>query len=133
VVGFANHGREVFNITRLAASLHYPLDYRYHVQNVGSSPRISPTLSPPPHSVSQFTDQSYVGIPVGPNEEVSIAYTLHPDPLLEPRDFGLTVNVFYLSRGANWTNLVFNSTVYLVETGSAFDPQSCVPCVCVYV
>jgi len=74
VLGFLNNGESIFNITSLKASLRYPIDWKMIIQN--------------------FTEFSY-GVLVEPHERVSVYYAFYPDPLLDPREFGLQANVFY--------------------------------------
>jgi len=104
VLGFSNIGERMFNITTITASLRYLQDWRYAVQN--------------------FTKIVY-GTAVLPGEESSFLYVFRPDPLIEPRDFGLTMTVFYSdSTGQNFTSVFFNSTVSLVEPDESFDTQT---------
>jgi hypothetical protein len=47
-----------------------------------------------------------------------------PDAMLEPRDFGLLVNVYYKdATGRNYTNAAFNGTIDLVEPVVGWDAQ----------
>jgi len=104
VLGFRNKGNSIFNVTRIFASLMYPTDHRYYIQN--------------------FTRQPY-GEFVRPSEERSFLYKFSPDLLLEPRDYGLVVSVFYSDlEGGNFTNVVFNSTIGLMESTEGVDSQS---------
>jgi len=109
LLGFRNKGSKYFNITSVDASFNYPLDFSYYIQN--------------------FTSQEY-GLFVAPGEEVTAAYTFHPDPLLEMRDFGLVVSVFYNDvesngqPGTNWTTVLFNSTVDIIEPEGGVDAQT---------
>jgi len=110
LVGFRNKGSHTFNITHAQASFHYPLDYSYYIQN--------------------FTSQ-YYGIILRPEDEVTVSYIFMPDPLLEQRDFGLVVSVHYkelssdaTAAGVNYTNILYNATVDIVEPDSGFDAQS---------
>jgi len=92
------------NITSAIGALRYPQDWKYYIQN--------------------FTRKSY-GISVAPGEFASFVYKFRPDPMLEPRDIGLSVSVFYTdSANQNFTSVLFNSTISLIETGSSIDAQS---------
>jgi len=103
LLGFVNNGDREFNITTVAASLNHPLDFRYYIQN--------------------YTKLEY-GLLVQPKEQVSVSYRFRPDPLLEPRDFGLVVSVFYEDEsGTNFTNAFFNGTVTIVEPDTGFELQ----------
>jgi len=103
LVGFRNKGNSPFNVTLIHASFNYPLDYSYYIQN--------------------FTAIEY-GTFVAAQEEATFSYFFRPDPMLEPRDFGLVVSVFYQDvNKKNYTNVVFNSTVEMVEASGGLDAQ----------
>eukprot|EP01088_Endostelium_zonatum_P019643 TRINITY_DN688_c0_g1_i1.p1 TRINITY_DN688_c0_g1~~TRINITY_DN688_c0_g1_i1.p1 ORF type:complete len:236 (-),score=48.64 TRINITY_DN688_c0_g1_i1:116-823(-) len=108
IIGFRNHGEKRYNITHIEASFNYPQDYTYFIQN--------------------FTAQHYHYL-VGPSEEITLEYTIFPDPLLDMRDFGLVVSVYYhdgnhIQVGNNYTSIVYNTTVDIIELDSGFDAQS---------
>jgi len=104
VVGFQNHGNTLFNVTTIFASLMYPQDWRYYIQN--------------------YTKE-YYGEVVASSELRSFLYTFYPDPMLDPRDFGLTVKVFYTDpEGGNFTSVVYNNSITLTEAGGSFDAQT---------
>jgi len=104
VVGLTNKGNSIFNVTSVFASLMYPQDHRYYIQN--------------------FTRTSF-GEFVRPSEERSFVYKFLPDPMLEPREYGLVVNIFYTDlEGGNFTNVIFNSTIGLIESSEGIDAQS---------
>jgi len=108
IIGFRNNGDKRYNITHIDASFNYPQDYSYFIQN--------------------FTEQHYHYL-VGPSEEITLEYTIFPDPLLDMRDFGLVVSVYYhdgssVQVGNNYTSVVYNTTVDIVELDTGFDPQS---------
>jgi len=103
VVGFTNNGDKTLNVTSLYASLRYPVDWRVYVQN--------------------FTRQN-VGVTVGPSEQIDFLYTFRPDPLLDPREFGLAAQVFYRdSENNNYTSFFYNSTIFLQEANEGIDIQ----------
>jgi len=104
LLGFANNGPEPLNITHISASFNYPLDFTYYIQN--------------------FTTKE-CNVTVQPTTQVSLAYFFLPDPLLEPRDFGLVCSVFYRNaHGTNFTSVFFNSTVDLIEPTGGVDTQT---------
>jgi len=104
VLGFSNKGERLFNITHITASLRYLQDWKYYIQN--------------------FTKLTY-GIGVLPEQEGSFLYTFRPDPLIEPRQFGMQVNVFYHdSANENFTSVLFNGTINIVEPNESFDTQT---------
>jgi hypothetical protein len=104
VLGFTNAGEKDLNVTTVTASLRHPSDWRYYVQN--------------------FTKVIYNRV-VPAGQQASLLYMFMPDPLLEPRDFGLTLNVFYHdAEGGNFTSNFFNSTVVLKESTESIDAQT---------
>jgi len=104
LLGFVNSGEESYDLTHITASFNYPLDYSYYIQN--------------------FTAREY-NVSVKPSTQVSLAYTFLPDPLLEPRDFGLVCSVHYRdSQGNNFTSVFFNSTVDMIEHSGGVDTQT---------
>jgi len=104
LVGFRNNGTQQYNITSIDASFNYPLDFSFYIQN--------------------FSRWEF-GTPVPPLREVTLSYMFKPDALLEPREFGLLVNVHYKDlQGKNYTTVVFNSTVILDEPLGGWDAQS---------
>lgn len=104
LLGFANNGESNFNISHITASFNYPLDYSFYIQN--------------------FTTREY-NFAVQPDGQVSISYIFYPDPMLEPRDYGLVASVHYRDQlGVNWTSVFFNATVEVVEPSSSFDAQA---------
>jgi len=103
LLGFANKGQNTFKITHLGASLNHPQDFRYYIQN--------------------YTKFEY-DVLVHPNEHVSLAYRFRPDALLEPREFGLIVSVYYHDElGGNFTTAFFNGTIDIVDPDNGFDFQ----------
>jgi len=104
LVGFRNKGSRQYNITFIDASFNFPQDFSYYIQN--------------------FSRWEY-GMPVQATQEVTLSYMFRPDAMLEPRDFGLLVNVYYKdATGRNYTNVAFNGTVDLVEPVVGWDAQS---------
>jgi len=104
VLGFTNKGERNFNITSIAAYLKYPQDWKYFLQNY-----------------TRF----WYGEIVPPGESHSFVYSFYPDPMLEPRDFGLQVNVFYTdSAGENYTSVFYNGTFTLTESNEGLDAQT---------
>jgi len=93
-----------FNVTMIFASLNHPQDFKYFIQN--------------------YTRFEY-GVLVGPGEQATFNYRFRPDPLLEPRDFGMLFHVVYQDLSTNITHFhtFFNGTVEIVEPYTAFDVQ----------
>jgi len=99
-----NKGELALTVTSIKASFNYPLDHKYYIQN--------------------FTEFPYA-LTVAPSEEYTISYVFQPDALLEPRDYDLVVQMFYGdAEGQNYTSVVFNSTIDMVEVGTAVDAQT---------
>lgn len=104
VVGFSNIGSSPFNISYVQASLMYPQDHRYYIHN--------------------YT-KTYYGEEVSGSELRSFLYTFAPDPMLEPRSYGLVISVYYNDlEGSNYTHVVFNRTIELIETDESMDVQT---------
>jgi len=104
LLGFSNTGDTAVNVTSVAASLRYPSDWRYFIQN--------------------YTKQA-LSVVVQPGQQNTFLYKFLPDPLLEPREFGLSAQVFYHdAEGGNFTSYFFNSTVHLVESSESIDAQT---------
>jgi len=105
VLGFKNTGHIPFNITVLEASLRYPQDFRYFIQN--------------------FT-QSDWSITVGPLEEVSVSYFFTPNELIEPREFGFVADVYYWNTISDeeHKSTFFNGTVEIIEKEGTLDAQT---------
>ena len=89
----------------------------------------------------QYTKFEY-DVLVHPDEQVSLAYRFRPDALLEPREFGLIVSVYYHDEvriaahstidvltdwykqgGGNFTTAFFNGTIDIVDPDNGFDFQ----------
>jgi len=104
LVGFTNEASSnTFNITSIQASLMYPQDHRYYIQN--------------------YTRQSY-GISVQGGEQVTLLYKFLPDPNLDARDFDLTATVFYHDLvGGNFSSVVFNDTFSLTDRADSVNAQ----------
>lgn len=104
VIGLHNLGDVAVNVTSAFSSLRYPPDWRYTIQN--------------------YTRKSFDFI-VNPKEQASFFYSFLPDPMLEPREFGLQVEIDYHDlAGGNWSSVAFNDTIRLVESGESIDAQT---------
>jgi translocon-associated protein subunit alpha len=105
LIGFTNNGIKSFNVSIVTASLMYPQDWRYYIQN--------------------YTKQAEFVI-VPPSSQATFAYTFTPDAFLEPREFGLMGNIYYsLEDGsANYTSVFYNSTITLIEPNEPVDLQT---------
>jgi len=103
LLGLTNVGNKPVKVTNIGASLNHPQDFRYYIQN--------------------YTKFEY-DVLVHPDEQVSLAYRFRPDSLLEPREFGLIVSVYYHDEvGGNFTTAFFNGTITIVDPDNGFDFQ----------
>jgi len=104
LLGLTNAGEHNFNVSLIGASLKYPQDWRYFIQN--------------------YT-RTYYGQIIPPGEHATFLYTFYPDPMLEPREFGLQANVYYSdAHGENYTSTFYNGTIFLVESNESIDAQT---------
>ena len=103
LLGFANNGKQTYNVTSIRAFLVAPSDFNYFVQN--------------------FTAFDY-GTLVQAGSSASFAYYFRPNPL-EPIQFGLTIAVTYQAEdGRKFQTAFFNKTVEITEPSSGFDAQT---------
>eukprot|EP01099_Mayorella_cantabrigiensis_P008223 TRINITY_DN761_c0_g1_i1.p1 TRINITY_DN761_c0_g1~~TRINITY_DN761_c0_g1_i1.p1 ORF type:complete len:258 (-),score=83.06 TRINITY_DN761_c0_g1_i1:128-829(-) len=103
LVGFANNGKQTYNVTSVRAFLVAPSDFNYYVQN--------------------FTAFDY-GSLVQAGSSATFAYYFRPNPL-EPIPFGLTIAVSYQAEdGRKFQTAFFNKTVEITEPSTGFDPQT---------
>ncbi|XP_046843328.1 translocon-associated protein subunit alpha-like [Xenia sp. Carnegie-2017] len=104
LVGFTNNGKEDFVINALDASLRYPQDYSYFIQN--------------------FTSRTLKTI-VKPGEQATFDYAFKPHENLGGRPFGIVVALYYKdSDGKDWMDSVFNETVTFKEHDEGFDGET---------
>lgn len=104
LVGFSNEGEKGFNITAIQASLMYPQDHRYYIQN--------------------YTRWNYA-ISVQPEAQTTILYKFLPDPGLDARDFDLTATIFYNDEaGVNYSSVIYNGTISMVDRADSVDAQT---------
>jgi len=104
LLGFANTGDKAFNVTSIQASLMYPPDHRYYIQN--------------------YT-RTWYGTIVNPAEQHTFVYRFVPDPGLDARDFDLTAKVFYTDPvGGNFSTVFFNDTLTLVDRADSVNAQA---------
>jgi len=105
LVGFHNKGSIAFNVTEIFAAIVWGMDFNQFVQN--------------------FTKQA-LSVLVKPGEERTFLYPFTPDPMLEPREWGLVATVKYNHDGDNATfvSTLLNTTFALAEPPSTFDAQT---------
>lgn len=104
VVSAHNEGSKPYNITAMMGSLNSPVDFDLYVQN--------------------FTQQVYFRL-LPAAEELSVEYSFRPDPNLSPREFTVALHLIYEDpeTGRMHSNLVFNSTVDIVEMQKLIDTE----------
>lgn len=104
LLGFANRGSKSYTVDVVAGYLVSPLDVNFHIQN--------------------FTAFAY-NVTVKADEESSIRYRFRTDPRLDPREYGVRIDVFYRNElNRTFATSFFNETVQLLDVSSGFDPRS---------
>lgn len=104
LVGFTNKGYGEFTVESMEASLRYPQDYSYYIQNYTSL-----TLNRVVESKRQATFE----------------YSFIPSESFSSRPFGLTVNINYKDGQNNpFQSAVFNDTIQVVESEEGLDGET---------
>lgn len=104
LVSFSNIGRNEFTIEMMEASLRYPQDYSYYIQN--------------------FTAFQYNTV-VKPGEQGNFEYAFQPHESFGGRPFGLSINLLYKdSDGKPFRDAVFNETIQLGENDDGMDGET---------
>jgi Sec-independent protein translocase protein TatA len=104
LLGFANHGDRPFNVQFIRGYLTSPLDASYVLYN--------------------FTGQQ-VNVTVEPEEVASLLYRFKTDALMDPREFGVVVDVFYLNEDRDtFATTFFNKTVQFTEPVEGIDAKN---------
>ncbi|XP_076449851.1 translocon-associated protein subunit alpha-like [Babylonia areolata] len=104
LVGFTNKGYGEFTVESMDASLRYPQDYSYYIQNYTTL-----TLNRVVESKRQATFE----------------YSFVPSESFSSRPFGLTVNVNYKDGQDNqFQSAVFNDTIQVVESEEGLDGET---------
>merc|ERR1719427_1400142 len=95
LVGFTNKGEQEMMVDSLEASLRYPMDFTFHIQN--------------------FSAIAYAKT-VKPKQQATVAYSFIPADAFASRPIGLTINLNYRDAAGNFfIDPVFNETVQIVE------------------
>jgi len=104
LVGFTNKGEQEMILDSLEASLRYPMDFNYHIQN--------------------FSAIAYAKV-VKPKQQATVAYSFVPADAFAGRPIGLTINLQYRDAAGNFfIDPVFNETVQIVEFDEGFDTET---------
>jgi len=104
LVGFTNKGDQEMMIDSMEASLRYPMDFTFHIQN--------------------FSAITYSKT-VKPKQQATVAYSFAPADAFAGRPIGLTVQLNYRDAAGNFfIDPVFNETVQIVEFDEGFDTET---------
>lgn len=104
LVGFHNNGTSDFLVDTIDASLRYPQDFSYHIQN--------------------FTAFGYSKT-VEPEREATFEYAFTPSETFSSRPFGLVISLNYRNaEGKIFQNTLFNDTITIVEPDEGFDGET---------
>lgn len=104
LLGLDNNGKNDFIVEIIEASLRYPQDYTYFIQN--------------------FTALQYNTV-VQPGHQASFEYNFKPHESFGGRPFGLTINMVYKdSEGKPYMDAVFNETVNITESNEGIDGET---------
>lgn len=104
LVGFTNKGSEEMIMDSVEASLRYPMDFTYHIQN--------------------FSAIAYNKV-VKSKQQATVAYSFVPADAFAGRPIGLVINLQYRDAGGNlFIDPVFNETVQIVEFDEGFDTET---------
>merc|ERR1711915_204912 len=111
LVGFTNKGEQEMIVDSLEASLRYPMDFTFHIQN--------------------FSAISYAKT-VKSKQQATVAYSFIPADAFAGRPIGLTINLNYRDAAGNFfIDPVFNETVQIVEFDEGFDTETFFMYVCI--
>jgi len=104
LVGFTNKGDQEMVMDSVEASLRYPMDFTYHIQN--------------------FSAIAYNKVVKG-KQQATVAYSFVPADAFAGRPIGLVINLQYRDAGGNmFIDPVFNETVQIVEFDEGFDTET---------
>ena len=111
LIGFTNKGDQEMMLDSLEASLRYPMDFTFHIQN--------------------FTTATFSKT-VKPGQQATVGYSLAPADAFAGRPIGLTINLNYRDAAGNFfIDPVFNETVQIVEFDEGFDTETFFMYVCI--
>jgi len=112
LVGFTNKGDQEMIVDSMEASLRYPMDFTFHLQN--------------------FSAINYVKS-VKSKQQATVAYSFIPADAFAGRPIGLTINLHYRDAAGNFfIDPVFNETVQIVEFDEGFDTETFFMYVCIF-
>merc|ERR1719333_659228 len=112
LVGFTNKGEQEMIVDSMEASLRYPMDFTFHIQN--------------------FSAIAYAKT-VKPKQQATVAYSFIPADAFAGRPIGLAINLNYRDAAGNFfIDPVFNETVQIVEFDEGFDTETFFMYVCIF-
>jgi len=112
LVGFTNKGDQEMIVDSLEASLRYPMDFTFHIQN--------------------FSAVAFAKT-VKPKQQATVAYSFVPADAFAGRPIGLQINLNYRDAAGNFfIDPVFNETVQIVEYDEGFDTETFFMYVCIF-
>jgi translocon-associated protein subunit alpha len=104
LIGFTNKGNVDFLVDTLEASLRYPQDYSFFLQN--------------------FTTMTYNSV-IPPKRQATFEYGFVPNEAFSARPFGLTITLNYKdTEGTVYQSSVFNETIQVVEPDEGLDGET---------
>ncbi|XP_038069647.1 translocon-associated protein subunit alpha-like [Patiria miniata] len=104
LVGFTNNGKQNYMVENIHASLRYPQDFTYYIQN--------------------FTSREYNTV-VEPGKEATLEYIFQASESLALRPFGFVMELNYKDTEGNpFMDAVFNDTVQFVEQDEGLDTET---------
>lgn len=104
LIGFENQNEDSLHVEYIRGSLTSPVDFTYYIQNFTGAMHNSTVAS---------------------GEEVSLLYRFKADISIEPRQYGLILQVFYTSNdNETFLSTVFNSTIDITDPASSFDGKT---------
>jgi len=110
LIGFTNKGEQEMMVDSLEASLRYPMDFSFHIQNF-STVTFSKTIKP--------------------KQQATVAYSFTPADAFAGRPIGLSISLNYRDAAGNFfIDPVFNETVQIVEFDEGFDTETFFMYVC---
>jgi len=111
LVGFSNKGDQEMHLDNIEASLRYPMDFTFHIQN--------------------FTAVALNKV-VKPKQEATVSYSFAAADAFAGRPIGLTINLNYRDSAGNFfIDPVYNETVQIVEFDEGFDTETFFMYVCI--
>ncbi|XP_071785198.1 translocon-associated protein subunit alpha-like [Asterias amurensis] len=104
LLGFTNNGKQNYVLENIHASLRYPQDFSYYIQN--------------------FTARDYNTV-VEPGKEATLEYIFQASETLALRPFGFVMELNYKdAEGNQFMDAVFNDTVQFTEPDEGLDTET---------